>query len=127
MENNDQYMEVQDDLIDRFGEYPTAVSNLLSIGKLKMLADVALIEQIKHQGNNIIINFSKAGTDALNNKTLLKFISQTNFRSTISDHNNKIQVKLIIQPNSSLKDWLNGLVELITLFEQEIGKTNNEK
>ncbi|MCL0319261.1 transcription-repair coupling factor [Apilactobacillus xinyiensis] len=127
MENNDQYMEIQSDIIDRFGEYPQAVSNLLSIGKLKMLADTALIEQIKRQQNTINIIFSESGTESLNTKTLLKCISETNFRSTISDHDNKIQVKLIIQPNSELTGWLNGLIELVTLFEREIGKINDEK
>ena len=31
-ESEDQYIEVQDDLIDRFGEYPIEVHNLLEVG-----------------------------------------------------------------------------------------------
>ena len=40
LENDDEVSEIQADLIDRFGEYPDAVSQLLTIGQLKLAADL---------------------------------------------------------------------------------------
>ncbi|GAY74173.1 transcription-repair coupling factor [Lentilactobacillus kosonis] len=40
-----QLDEITDDLIDRFGDFPVAVDNLLKIAEIKMNADYALIEK----------------------------------------------------------------------------------
>ncbi len=44
-ENEDQLTETQGDLIDRFGDYPIQVENLLIIGKIKLFSDLALLEK----------------------------------------------------------------------------------
>ena len=41
IENEDEYMDMQDELIDRFGELPKPVENLLKIAYLKALAHQA--------------------------------------------------------------------------------------
>ena len=41
IENEDEYMDMQDELIDRFGELPGAVGNLLKVAYLKALAHQA--------------------------------------------------------------------------------------
>ncbi len=51
IENEEEYMDMQDELIDRFGEMPKAVENLLKVAYLKALAHQAYMTEvnINHQ------------------------------------------------------------------------------
>lgn len=46
IENEDEYMDMQDELIDRFGELPKTVENLLQIAYLKALAHQAYVTEV---------------------------------------------------------------------------------
>ena len=93
--NFDQYQEVQDDLIDRFGDYPDEVSNLLEIGLLKMDADKALVDQIFQKKDEIMIVFSKKATTRLSGSQFLAAVSQTKLSTTMNVDN--LQMKITIK------------------------------
>ena len=93
--NFDQYQEVQDDLIDRFGDYPDEVSNLLEIGVLKMDADKALVDQIFQKKDEITIVFSKKATTRLSGSQFLAAVSQTKLSTTMNVDN--LQMKITIK------------------------------
>lgn len=46
IENEDEYLDMQDELIDRFGDIPKAVENLLKIAKMKALAHNAYVTEV---------------------------------------------------------------------------------
>lgn len=46
IETEDEYMDMQDELLDRFGEIPRSVENLLKIAKLRALAHTAYITEV---------------------------------------------------------------------------------
>lgn len=46
IENEDEYMDMQDELMDRFGELPAAVDNLLKAAYLKALGHQAFVTEI---------------------------------------------------------------------------------
>ena len=46
IESEDEYMDMQDELIDRFGDLPRAVENLLKIASLKALAHQAYVTEV---------------------------------------------------------------------------------
>lgn len=46
IENEDEYMDMQDELIDRFGEIPEPVENLLLVAKLKALAHRVYVTEL---------------------------------------------------------------------------------
>ena len=50
IESEDEYRDMQDELIDRFGELPRNVENLLSIALIKALAHKAWITEISNLG-----------------------------------------------------------------------------
>ena len=93
--NFDQYQEVQDDLIDRLGDYPDEVSNLLEIGLLKMDADKALVDQIFQKKDEITIVFSKKATTRLSGSQFLAAVSQTKLSTTMNVDN--LQMKITIK------------------------------
>lgn len=93
--NFNQYQEVQDDLIDRFGDYPDEVSNLLEIGLLKMDADWALVDQIFQKKDEITIVFSKKATTRLSGSQFLAAVSQTKLSTSMNVDN--LQMKITIK------------------------------
>jgi transcription-repair coupling factor (superfamily II helicase) len=54
--SQEEYMDMQDELIDRFGDMPKNVENLLSIALIKSLAHNAWITEISCEGKKIKIN-----------------------------------------------------------------------
>ena len=93
--NFNQYQEVQNDLIDRFGDYPDEVSNLLEIGLLKMDADRALVDQIFQKKDEITIVFSKKATTRLSGSQFLAAVSQTKLSTSMNVDN--LQMKITIK------------------------------
>ncbi|HEO8163945.1 TPA: transcription-repair coupling factor, partial [Streptococcus agalactiae] len=55
LETRADYEALQDELIDRFGEYPDQVAYLLEIGLLKAYLDLAFTELVERKGNEISI------------------------------------------------------------------------
>lgn len=57
IENEDESVEMLDELIDRFGEPPKSVENLLLIAKLKAMAHEVYLTEIKETGTQIQFSF----------------------------------------------------------------------
>lgn len=109
--NIDQLNEVTDDLMDRFGDYPQPVANLLKVSEIKANADYAMIEKIQQDSPKLNLTFAKLASDEYSSKDLLEAIATTDFRATINTLDDKYQIKLVIQPN--LTDWLEQLATLV--------------
>jgi transcription-repair coupling factor (superfamily II helicase) len=118
MENDDQYRELQSDLIDRFGDYPESVENLLTISRIKMYSDVNLIEKIRQGSKQIVVTLSTIGTQFFTSKQILKSIAQTTFRSMVGVANDKMQITLIIQPTMTTNNWLQELIKFVISLNQ---------
>ena len=64
IETEDEYMDMQDELIDRFGEIPRSVENLLKIADLKALAHQAGVVEVDVKKQDITIQmYQKADLD----------------------------------------------------------------
>lgn len=64
IENEEEYMDMQDELIDRFGELPKAVENLLKVAYLKALAHRAYMTEVNINRQEIRITmYPKARID----------------------------------------------------------------
>ncbi|KRN27874.1 transcription-repair coupling factor [Lactobacillus selangorensis] len=103
------FHEVQDDLMDRFGDYPQEVTNLLEISRLKMIADRALVKKVERKANQIIVRMSKEGTQKLQGDELFSALSKTKLKATVVTDQNEFVVTLVIQPKMDTADWLKEL------------------
>lgn len=121
-ENKEQYLEVQADLIDRFGQYPTEVSNLLEIGLIKMWADLAGVNEIKQVENKITIILSNVTTALLDAPSLLKATAKTQFGVTMAVKKEQMQIKLVIQPKMQVIDVLAQLQLLLEALANSLQK-----
>lgn len=54
IENEEEWMDMQEELVDRFGELPKAVENLLGIVIIKALAHDVYVTQVKQKQTNFV-------------------------------------------------------------------------
>lgn len=120
VENQEQFVEIQEDLIDRFGDYPLEVTNLLAIGQIKMLADQTLIEKIQRHDDDIMVTLSKRATQKLQQADIFEALSVTQLRAMVNVSNDKMQVKLVIQPAMKETDWLKQLQQFIEALIKKV-------
>lgn len=106
--------EIQADLIDRFGDYPDQVANLLAIGQLKMNADDALIETIKQTKEIIQVTLSAKGSRLVSGEQIFEALSTTRLKATVGFEQEQLSVKLVIQPKMQPADWLSEVATFVT-------------
>ncbi|CAM2874117.1 transcription-repair coupling factor [Streptococcus acidominimus] len=86
------YEELQDELIDRFGEYPDQVAYLLEIGLVKAYLDSVFTELVDRKENQVIIRFEKVTQTLFLTQDYFEALSKTNLKARISEHQGKIEV-----------------------------------
>ncbi|MGV3537263.1 transcription-repair coupling factor, partial [Streptococcus agalactiae] len=92
LETRADYEALQDELIDRFGEYPDQVAYLLEIGLLKAYLDLAFTELVERKGNEISIIFEKASLKYFLTQDYFEALSKTQLKARISETNGKMEV-----------------------------------
>ncbi|MFC6171416.1 transcription-repair coupling factor [Loigolactobacillus jiayinensis] len=106
--------ELQADLFDRFGDYPDPVAHLLAIGLLKVYADQALVERIRHVDEQLRVKLSAKGTRQIAPEDVFKALSKTKLKATVKMDGDKLVVALVIQPKMRQPDWLEELTQFLT-------------
>lgn len=121
----EQYQEVQDDLIDRFGDYPDEVSNLLEISLLKMYADLALVEKIYQKDDSITIVFSHKGTQKLTGKDFLEAVAQTKLSTQMNVENSQMKIIIRKKAQQSMAQILLQMQDLLKTIASKLEKQEN--
>lgn len=85
----EEYEELQDDFIDRFGDYPQEVDDLLAIGLIKYYSEMSQIEDIKQNQSVISMKFSTHGTQHIQLKEVFQALEG-------------IPLKVDVQPEAQL-------------------------
>ncbi|EHZ00045.1 helicase conserved C-terminal domain protein [Streptococcus pneumoniae GA02254] len=63
IDNRVNYEELQEELIDRFGEYPDVVAYLLEIGLVKSYLDKVFVQRVERKDNKLQFNLKKSLND----------------------------------------------------------------
>lgn len=116
--SDDELLDIQGDLIDRFGDYPKAVGNLLLISQLKLHADLAMMDSIKRQRDQIMLTFTEKGSQNITAPQIIKELAQTKFKATIGENDHRLSVRLVIQPKMTTDDWLHQLLKFVTSLSE---------
>lgn len=111
-------VDIQDDLIDRFGDYPVEVDNLIQITDLKIAADHAQVEKIERRDNFLNVIMTKEASQKLTGEHIFEALSVTRLRATVAESNDKMLIKLVIQPKMSQKDWFTQLFNYVKKLEE---------
>jgi transcription-repair coupling factor (superfamily II helicase) len=131
-ESEEDYVELQDELIDRFGEYPQEVADLLTVGLLKMYSEKALIETIKRENNRLAVSFSAEGTKELALPDVFKALKDIPLQTDMNTEKQLI-VEFRLRRNMSDNEWLDAvllfaknLAEIKEKEAVEVGEDSNE-
>lgn len=121
-----QFIDVENDLLDRFGDYPQAVTNLLAIGRLKSMADMALITRIKQDGNFIFVEFNDASLKQISIERIMKSLTATKLKAVIGKANAGLKIKFVVQPTMTSKEWLDELGKYLLALttKEQTGASN---
>lgn len=92
IENRQDYQNLQDELIDRFGDYPDQVAYLIEIGLLKHYMDAAFAELVERKQDAIAIRFEKASLQYYLTQDYFEAISKTNLKARIGENKGKIEI-----------------------------------
>lgn len=118
LESMDSLDELQDDLIDRFGEYPDEVAHLLMVGEIKMNGDRALIDTIRKQGPIIQFILSKVGTKAYTVEQLFAALSKTKLKATLGVEKEQMHIKLTVPKGMKQMVWLHEVQEFVKALRE---------
>ena len=112
IENQQDYDDMLEELLDRFGELPKAVMNLLTIAKIKALAHRVYVTEIKQLGRDLKITlYEKAQLNPAGMPALLqKYRRGLQFK-------NEQEVKFILTPEGKVLD---SLTEFLLALEQMV-------
>ncbi len=114
IENEEEYDDMLEELMDRFGEPPRSVQNLLSIANLKALAHSAYVTEVSQKGDIIKFTmFERAKVDPVKLELLMKQ-SKGRLKFTV-DTNPYFQYA---KPRKSLKDNDDVLVVVREILEE---------
>lgn len=120
--SDEDYIELQDELIDRFGDYPQEVADLLTIGQLKMYSDLALVDTIKRGKGKVTVTFSKEGTQSLPLPEVFKALKSIQLKTDM--HTNEL---LSIDFKVSLKMAANEWLDVLVLFTKTVAEYRASK
>ena len=116
------YEHLQDELIDRFGEYPDVVAYLLEIGLVKSYLDQAFVALVERKQESVIIRFEKISQQIYLTQDYFEAISTTNLKARIGEQKGLIEVVFDVR---NKKDF--EILENLLNFGEKLVEIKNRK
>ncbi|MCT1177516.1 transcription-repair coupling factor [Pediococcus pentosaceus] len=118
--SHEEVVDIQDDMLDRFGDYPAEVDNLLQITDLKIIADQVQVERITRKDGILTVTMTRAASQKLTGEQIFEALSVTRLRATVAESDAKMHIKLVIQPRMTQKDWFTQLFNYIEKLKEYV-------
>lgn len=131
IDSEEEYRNLQDQLIDRFGEFPNEVADLLDIALIKHYGILSGVTLIKQQGQWLHVYFNPIASDILKGANVFEALNDIKLRAEIGMEGAQLKVSLLIQGKAS-DQWLN-IVRKFTIntseliASTEVEETNHSK
>ena len=109
IDNRVNYEELQDELMDRFGDYPDVVAYLLEIGLVKSYLDKVFVERVERKENKITVQFEKVTQRLFLAQDYFKALSATNLKASIAENKGVMEVIFDVR-NKKDYEILEGLL-----------------
>ena len=116
------YEHLQDELIDRFGEYPDVVAYLLEIGLVKSYLDQAFVALAERKQESVIIRFEKISQQIYLTQDYFEALSATNLKARIGEQQGLIEVIFDVR---NKKDF--EILENLLNFGEKLVEIKNRK
>ncbi|MDT3960523.1 transcription-repair coupling factor [Staphylococcus kloosii] len=115
IESETQLLDIKDELIDRFNEYPAEVARLLDMMEIKIHALHAGVTLIKDKGKTIEIFLSEKGTEDIDGEALFKQTQPLGRAMKVGVQDGKMKVTL-----TKSKQWFDNLKFLAKCLEESM-------
>ncbi len=129
VENEKDYEDLVDELIDRFGNMPIEAERLMRIARIKVWAKQASVESIKEQDHHLTIKLSKNGTQTTNGAVLVES-SLAYGRAVGFKMNNQQQLLVTIDEKKTGKhhpfDVLEAMMKVFPEARKEVASSLGE-
>ncbi|WP_444811641.1 transcription-repair coupling factor [Streptococcus canis] len=122
MESKEDYLNLQDEIMDRFGEYPDQVAYLLEIGLLKYYMDNAFAELLERKNNQVTVRFENASLHYFLTQDYFEALSKTHLKAKISEYHGKIDIVFDVRHQ---KDYT--ILEELMLFGESLSEIKFRK
>ncbi|CIQ71505.1 transcription-repair coupling factor [Streptococcus pneumoniae] len=109
IDNRVNYEELQEELIDRFGEYPDVVAYLLEIGLVKSYLDKVFVQRVERKDNKITVQFEKVTQRLFLAQDYFKALSATNLKVAIAENEGSMELVFDVR-NKKDYEILEGLL-----------------
>lgn len=119
-----EFEEIEDDLLDRFGELPEAAQRLLLVGRLKAAADrvgIATIRRDFKRQNILVVTFDARSKFTAQQFTQALALAKVRGQVVVPD---PVKAEVPNQPNQTAEEWLTGLLTVFNTLAPEEGVAN---
>ena len=116
IESSEEVAELQDEMIDRFGDMPIETDRLLRVSRMKVWARMTGVQSIKQNSKSIVILLSEEGTGSINGGKVVE--QSAAYGRAVGFSMTGQQLRLTIDENKTGKqhpfDVLEGMMRLLS-------------
>lgn len=127
LSDEEEYVELQDEFIDRFGDFPQEVDDLLVIGLIKYYSEIILIETIMQKRSEVHVTFSEQGTKNISMQDVFRALDGIPLKVDMKPEE-KLTVEFYLKPGMENYEWLqyilNFVRNLYTYIEEQKVENN---
>ena len=122
IDNRVNYEDLQEELIDRFGEYPDVVAYLLEIGLLKSYLDKSLVSLVERRQQTVVVRFEKMSQQLFLTQDYFEALAATTLKARIGESDKLIEVIFDVRQK---KDY--EILENLIQFGQKLVEIKQRK
>ncbi len=115
IETEEEMIELQDEMIDRFGDIPNETDNLLRIARMKVWARQVGVDSIKQNGKMVSVRLSEKGTASINGGKVVE--ESATYGRAVGFSMSGQQLVMTVDENKTKKqhpfDVLEGMMKLL--------------
>lgn len=122
IDSKESYQLLQDQLIDRYGEFPDAVANLIDIGLIRYYASQIGILSIQQKKNEIRVEFNQSATTYFHGPNIFEALQDVPLKAQIKLDQDQLILQLDITRQPAYR-WLGAMItltqQMYEMVEQE--------
>lgn len=122
IDNTVNYQDLQEELIDRFGDYPDPVAYLLEIALVKSFMDKIFVESVLRKQNQVSVLFENRANQFFLTQDYFQALSMTDLKARIGEYQGRMEVTFDIR---NKKDY--QILENLSLFAGKMVEIKEEK
>lgn len=130
LSGEEEYVQLQDEFIDRFGDFPQEVDDLLVICLIKHYSESVLIETIKQKRSRVSVTFSKQGTQNIPVQEVFRALEGIPLKVDIQPEE-QLTVEFYLKPGVENYQWLQYILKFVrnlyNYYEQEFEDAEEEQ